>query len=45
MKSTFDTFPDEKVHFLDSEIVKNKTNVHHKPRNTGQYIHFYSHTS
>ena len=45
MKSTFDTFPDEKVHFFDSEIVKNNTNVYHKPRNTGQYINFYSHTS
>ena len=45
MKSTFDTFPDEKVHFFDSEIVKNKTNVYHKPRNTGQHINFYSHTS
>ena len=35
MKSTFDTFPDQKVHFFDSEIAKNKTNVYHKPRNTG----------
>lgn len=41
---TFAAHTNEKVQFLDIEIVNNKTNVFHKPTYTGQYINFHSHT-
>lgn len=41
---TFTAHTNEKVQFLDIEIVNNKTNIFHKPTNTGQYINFHSHT-
>ena len=43
-KFAVDTFEDGKVHFFDTEIVENKTNVYHTPTNTSQYINFDSHT-
>ena len=43
-KFTVDTFQDEKVYFLDNEIVNNNAKVYQKLVNISQYINFHSQT-
>ena len=44
IKFTDDTFPDGKVHFLDTKVDKNHTDIYYKDTHTGQYTSFLSQT-
>ena len=41
---TVDKFPDNDIHFLDIQILRNGTTFYRKPTHTGQYQHFSSYT-